>query len=58
MNCVNSVVDNFESLPNNNKKDILLCGNSPFDENKSKIILEPTITSVKTFERFSGSPFE
>ena len=45
MNSVNSVVQNFELMPQNNKKDLLLIGDSRFDENKNKVILEATITS-------------
>ena len=58
MNSVNSVVQNFEFISENNKKDLLLFGDSGFDENKNKIILEVTITFIKKFERFNGSLFE
>ena len=44
INSVNSVFDNFESLPDNNKKDIHLYRDSRFDENKNRLILEATIT--------------
>ena len=55
---VNLVFDNFESLSDNNKKDVLLYGDSRFDGNKSKFILEATISYVKISEKFSGSLFE
>ena len=58
MNSVNSVVQKFEFISENNKKDLLLFGDSRFDENKNKIILEVTITFIKKFERFTGSLFE
>ena len=44
MNSVNSVVQNVEFMPENNKKDLLLFSDSGFDENKSKVILEATLT--------------
>ena len=37
MNSVNSVVQNFEFISENNKKDLLLFGGSRFDENKDKV---------------------
>ena len=43
MNSVKSVTINFESMTDNRRRDILLCGDSRFDENKNKIILEATI---------------
>ena len=58
MNSVKSIIPNFESLINNNRIDILLYGDSRFDENKNKIILEATINYLKNSERFSGSLFE
>ena len=58
MNSVNSVVQNFEFMSNNNKKDLLLFGDSRFDENKNKVILEATITFIKKSGRFTGSLFE
>lgn len=47
MNSANLVFDNCESLSDNNKKDVLLYGNSRFDENKNKLILETTITTLE-----------
>ena len=47
-----------ESMTDNRKRDILLYGDSRFDENKNKIILEATINYLKNSERFSGSLFE
>ena len=58
MNSVKSVIPNFESLTDNSRIDILLYGDSRFDENKNKIILEATINYLKNSERFSGSLFE
>ena len=54
MNRVNSVFKNFESLSDNNKKDLFLSGESRFDKNENKFILEVTITSIKISEQFSG----
>ena len=39
------------------KRDILLYGDSCFDENKNKLILETTIIYIKNTERFSGCLF-
>ena len=58
MNSVNSVIQNFEFMSENNKKDLLLFGDSQFDENKNKVILEATTTFIKKSERFTGSLFE
>ena len=43
MNSVKSVIPNVEFLTDNNRIDIFLYGDSRFDENKHKIILETTI---------------
>ena len=58
MNIGKLVFDKCDSLSDNNKKDVLLSGDTRFDENQNKFIVEPTITYVKTSERFSGSLFE
>ena len=58
MNSVKSVLNNFESLSDNNKKEILLYGDSRLDNNNNKFILEATINYIKNSERFSGSLFE
>ena len=58
MNSVKSVIPNFQFLTDNNRIDILLYGDSRFDENKNKIVLEGTINYLKNSERFSGSLFE
>ena len=47
MNSVKSVIINFESMTDNRKRNILLYGDSRFDENKNKIILEVTINYLK-----------
>ena len=59
MSCVESVCHKFGSISDNNKKDVLLFGDSHFDENKNKFIFEATINlKKKNSERFSGSIFE
>ena len=58
MNSVKSVFDNFESLSDNDKRDILLYGDSRLDNNKNKYILEVTLNYIKNSERFSGSLFK
>ena len=55
MKSVKSVLDNFESLSENDKKGVLLYGNSRLDNNKNKFILEATLNYLKNSERFSGS---
>ena len=49
MNSVKSILENFESLSNNVKKDILLYGDSRLDGNKNKFILEATLYSQDLF---------
>ena len=58
MNSVKSVFNNFESLPDNAKKDVLLYGDSLLDHNQNKIIIQATINYIKVSERFSESLFE
>ena len=58
MNSVKPVCNNFESMPDNVKKDLLLFGDSRFDENKNKVILEATISYIKGFGGFSDFNFE
>ena len=58
MNRVKSVCDHFESMSDNIKKNVLLYGDSRFDEGKNRFILEATITYIKDSERFSGSLFD
>ena len=57
MNSVKSVWDNFESM-SDVKKNVLLYGDSRFDEVKIRFILEATITYTKDSERFSGYLFD
>ena len=57
MNSVKSVLDNFKSLPDSDKKDIFIWW-LHLDSNKSKYILEATLNYIKNSERFSGSLFE
>ena len=58
MNSVKSILENFESLSDNVKKDILLYGDSRLDGNKNKFTLEATLTYIKSTDRFSGSSFD
>ena len=58
MNSVKSVYINFESLPDNAKKDVLLYGDPFLDQNKNKFILEATINYIKISDRFSEFLFE
>ena len=58
MNNVKSVYNNFESLSDNAKKDVLLYGDPFLDQNKNKLILEATINYIKISERFSEFLFE
>ena len=43
MNGVKYVSDNFESLYDNDKKDVLLYGDSRLHQNRNKVILEATL---------------
>ena len=54
MNSVKSNLENFESLSDNVKKDILLYRNPCLDGNKSKFILVATLTYIKSTDRFLG----
>ena len=58
MNSVKSVLDNFESLSDNDKKNILLYGDSRLGNNKNKVILEATLNCIQNSGVFSGSLFE
>ena len=58
LNSVKSVLDNFESLFDNDKKDILLYGISRLGNKKNKFMLEATLNYIKNSERFSGFLFE
>ena len=55
MNNVKSILENFESLSDNVKKDVILYGDSRPGRNKNKFILESTLTYFKSTDRFSGS---
>ena len=50
---VKPISDNFESMPDNVKKDLL-----SFNENKNKVTLEATTCYRKKSGRFSGPLFE
>ena len=58
MNSVKSICDNFDSMSDNVREDLLLYGDSQFDENKNKVILKTAINYIKNTERFSGSLFD
>ena len=58
MNSVNSIYENFDSLSDNNKRDVLLFGDPSSDGNTNKFILEATLLYIKSTERFSGSLFD
>ena len=58
MNTVNSIHENFDSLSDNNKKDVLLFGDPSSDGNTNKFILEATLLYIKSTERFPGSLFD
>ena len=58
MNSVNSIYENFDSLSDNNKKDVLLFGDPSSDGNTNKFILETMLLYIKSNERFSGSLFD
>ena len=58
MNSVKSIRNNFDSVSDKAKENLLLCGDSRFDENKNKVILKATINYIKNTERFSGSLFD
>ena len=57
INIVKSVSDNFESFSDSIKRDLLLYGDSRFDTNEDKLILEATILYIKNTGRFSGFLF-
>ena len=58
MNSVKSILENFESLPDNVKKDIILYGGSRLDGNKDEFIIKATLTYIKSIDRFSRSIFD
>ena len=58
MNSPKFICDNFDSMSDNVKKDLLWYGDSQFDENKNKVILKSTIDHIKNTEIFPGSLFD
>ena len=56
MNSVKSICDNFDSMSGNVKEDLLLSGDSRFDENKNKVVLKATINYIKKL-KYSLDPF-
>ena len=57
MNSVKSIFDNFDSMSDKVKEDLLLYGDSRFDD-KNKVILKDPINYLKNTERLSGSLFD
>ena len=58
MNSVKSILENFESLFDSVKRDILLYGDSRLDGHKNKFVSEATLTYIKSIDRFSRSIFD
>ena len=56
MNSVKSVCDNFDSMSDNVKEDLLLYSDLRFDENKNKFILKATMNYIKILKK-SLDPF-
>ena len=54
---VKSICDNFDSMPDNFKEDLLLYSDSRFDGNRNRVILKATVNYTKNTVRFPGSPF-
>ena len=50
MNSIKLICDNFDSMPGNVKEDLLLYGDSRFNENEN-YIMEATINYIKSTER-------
>ena len=50
MNIIKLICDNFDSMPGNVKEDLLLYGDSRFNENEN-YIMEATINYIKSTER-------
>ena len=50
MNSIKLISDNFDSMPGNVKEDLLLYGDSRFNENEN-YIMEATINYIKSTER-------
>ena len=57
MNTVKCICDNFESMTGNNKITLLLYGDSRFDENKNKFLLQSFIKHIKKLND-SPDPFQ
>ena len=58
MSSVKSVHDNFESLSDKDKKDIISYCDSSLNRIENKFILEATLTYIRNSKRFCGSLFE
>ena len=58
MNKVNQVDENFSYLSDDNKVNLLLYGDSRFDDNKNNFILSAPITYILETARFSTSLFQ
>ena len=57
VNSAKFVIDNFESLSEKDKKDILLYGDPRLNRIKNKFILEATLTYIKNYE-FKSTSYE
>ena len=58
MSSLKSVCDNFDSMSDNFEKNVVLYGDSRFDEFKIRFILKAIITYIKNSKLFSGSLFD
>ena len=58
INKMKYIFEDFASLSDNAKKDLLLFGKPHFEINKNKFILQATLFYIKSTERFSGSLFQ
>ena len=54
---VKSICDNFDTMPDNFKEDLLLYSDSRFDGNRNRVILKAAINHIKNTKRFPGSLF-
>ena len=52
MKSAKSISNSFEPMPNKVKEDLLLCGDSRFDENKNEVILKVFIKNTERFSRY------
>ena len=57
MNSVKSICNNFDSVSDKAKENLLLCGDSRFDENKNKVILKAAINYIQKVLKYSLDAF-